>query len=168
MKRMLFSNYVEDLMSEEEAREMLDDLNNELPLDVVQQSITLASENDWDDFFGEFERLLKTKNYIAVGSCGLWYGRVEGGLVIENSHQFYQLLKDCDYIKVEDDNGKLLIKCSHHDGDNYYELKELTTKGNEYFTRNEYELTRKQMCEKLFNSRNYSKLPRLHEKLYGC
>lgn len=165
---VLYSNYVDDLMSVEEAKEMLEEngINNPT-MDDVWEYINSQSDLDWQDFMEAFEECLKEDYYIATGTCGLWYGRVAGGKVINGINDFYSLLKDCDYIKITDNNGHLMVKCSHHDGTNYYELKKLNCKGVEFYENNDYKYDRKEMCEKLFTSR-YSKLPRLFERIYGC
>ena len=167
MEHTLYSNYFEDLPDTEEVMERLEELGEEL---TSENAYTLINEDiacDFEYFIDGLTSLLKTKYYIATGTCGLWYGRVEGGMVIANIQDFFKLLKDCEYLKFIDKDGHLLIECSHHDGNNYYELRELNDKGVKYYQDNyDYE-DRRKVCEKLF-SPNYSKLPRIGKHLYGC
>ena len=165
---VLFSNYVEDLMSEEEAREFLAENGEEnITSNDIWEFIQNQSDFEWDEFTRYLDKYLEEDYYIATGTCGLWYGRVAGGKVLKNINDFYDLLKDCDYIKITDVGGHLMVQCSHHDGTNHYELRMLNDKGIEYYHKNDYNFDRKELCEKLFTSR-YSKLPRLFERIYGC
>ena len=168
MEKVLYSNYYEDLMSEEEAREILEENGCEdINESDIYEFINDQSNEDWYEFIKSFERYLQEKYYVATGTCGLWYGKVDGGKLILGINTFMTLLQDCDYIKIIDNDGRLLITCSHHDGTNHYELRELNDRGVDYYFKNDYRLDRKEMCERLFKQQ-YSKRPRLFKKIYGC
>ena len=166
-EKVLYSNYYEDLMSEEEAREILEEMGNE---NISEQDIyCLINEQndlDWSDFINEFEKYLLDKWYVATGTCGLWYGKVEVGKVIPGINTFMSLIQDCDYVRIVDIDGRLIVKCSHHDGTDCYELRELNDRGFDFYV-NKENITNKEMCETLFK-KYYSKRPRIFEKLYGC
>jgi hypothetical protein len=165
---VLFSNYLEDYMDEEEAKELLAENGNENPTaDEIWYFAEEQKQYELDCFMEEFKWYLDKYTFIATGTCGLWYGRVAGGKVVNGINDFYSLIKDCDFIKITDNNGHLMVKASHHDGNNYYELRKLNDKGVEYHYNKADSLDRKELCERLFTS-NYSKLPRLAKELYGC
>lgn len=166
-EKVLYSNYWEDLMSEEEAREILEEMGHE---NISEEDIycLINEQNDlaWSDFINEFEKYLLDKWYIATGTCGLWNGEVKGGKVIPGINTFLNLLIDCNYVKISDIDGRLMIKCSHHDGTNYYELRELNDRGLDFYVKKE-DITYKEMCETLFK-KYYSKRPNIFKKIYGC
>lgn len=165
---VLFSNYLEDYLSEEEAKELLAENGNDNPTaDEIWWFAEEDKEFERECFFEEFQWYLDKYTFIATGTCGLWYGRVAGGKVINGMKDFYSLITDCDYVKITDNNGHLMVKASHHDGTNYFELRKLNDKGVDFYNRNDYTYDRKELCEKLFTS-TYSKLPRLAKELYGC
>lgn len=93
-----------------------------------------ASEFDWGFAVEQTISDALDRSYIiATGTVGRWDGRSKGGKVIETLDEFYSLLKDCDIIKVEQDEKALYITATHHDGTNYYTLRELTQKGLDYY-----------------------------------
>lgn len=93
-----------------------------------------ASSFDWDELvIAPISTALDRSHIIATGSVGRWDGRSKGGKVLETLNEFYDLLKDCDIIKVEKDEKALYITATHHDGTNYYTLRELTQKGLDYY-----------------------------------
>lgn len=167
MKKILYSNYIENLTTIEEAMEILEEMGEEKTEENAYNLIHETSACDFEDFIYSMKKLLEDKYYIATGTCGLWYGKVEGGKVIVNINDFYSLLQDCDYFEFSEENGRFLIKCSHHDGTNYYELRELNNKGINYYQDKGYSLDRRELCERLFKPA-YSKLPRLFKEIYGC
>lgn len=71
--------------------------------------------------------------WILQGTCGCWNGNHKVGMIFEDFEEMLnKAAKDCDYIHLYDKNGHLYLKCSHHDGTNYYEIKKVTDRGVEY------------------------------------
>ena len=106
---------------------------------------------------------------LTIGEVGLWHGVYKAGKIGDFENLWYKAIKDCDYIKVYDENGHLYLTCSHHDGTCHFEIKEITPKGREYLDRWEWgddnrteEYTHNQIYKR------YSKLPRYAEKVMGC
>ena len=165
---VIFSNYAEEMLSEEEALEMLQEMGEEeVSRERLWDFIFEQKREEEDCFLEEFNHFLSNNTFIATGTCGLWYGKVEGGTIINGLDDFLKLLRDCVYYKVTDNNGHLMIKGSHHDGNNYFELKKLNQKGEDFYDRNSYSMDSKELCTKLFTN-TYSILPRLAKELYGC
>jgi len=106
-----------------------------------------------DEFFDELRHFIENNKraFIITGSVGRWTGQHRGGYLFNSAYGnngYYSSLyrrglwdafKDCDYFEFIDDNGLLKIRCSHHDGTNYYEVRELTKKGEEYAELHEYD-----------------------------
>lgn len=167
-ERVIFQNYDLDNYEEEYKAEYADEdgeINENAMWDWIYDSLDIEFEIIFDELCHFFNNQI-----IAFGSVGRWDGVYTGGNVFNNFKEaFYSLTKDCDYIKIYDENGHLYIHCSHHDGSCSYELKELTTAGEEYYDRWNYgcdNRTAKQCHNQII--KRYSKLPNFVNKYYGC
>ena len=110
--------------------------------------------------------------WIMTGNLGLWDGKYPAGIVFDTFDDFfYKAIKDCAYWKFWDENGHLYLKCSHHDGTNWFEVKQMTERGAKYLDNWEYgnwddERTERDIHDRIMKV--YSILPRYMEKVYGC
>ena len=141
---------------------------DDIPDDLVTNKVYADDDVNCYDFKVEFGRFLKNapNGFLLCGTSGRWDGTYSGGCYVKNFDDLYKFWKDCDYIKVWDENGHLYFMASHHDGTNYAELKELTDKGHEYMNNHIWESDR-EVHEKLFNSNFYTKLPHYAHKVWG-
>lgn len=141
---------------------------DDIPDDEVSRLVYDKEEWDWDDFRAEFGSFIRNSKYgfLMCGDVGTWRGNFEGGCYVNKFDDLYKIWNDCDYIKVWDEGGHLYIKASHHDGNNYAELKELTCKGSEY-AREHYCDSDQEVHEKLWNSAYYTRLPHYAHKVFG-
>lgn len=166
MKRertIVFSNY--DMTGfEEDARFCLecDGIENPDDGEITRLAYSIA-KMEFQFVMAYLTDEIYKRKFIATGSFGLWDGRRSGWLVIENEYDFGGLLEDCTYVEIADNNGLIEIKASHHDGTNYFTLKELTDHGYETYKKTgegwyaeNYDLG-KYLFENNFNSR----IPRL-------
>lgn len=182
-ERIIFDNY--DYDYDAIKRDMLEDEFSdytsieEISDADVYEEIRFIEEVSWDYFRSDFENFINGKTLLATGSVGTWRGRLNGGIFIESLSDFYKLITDCDYVKIYDKNGHLYIESSHHDGTNYYELKEVTELGMKHYEnwreKNCYNLFEEQIHSKeeeihnkIMETSNYSRLPRYAEKVWGC
>lgn len=164
MRKVLFSNYINDLFSEENISYYKNE--NELTEQEIEERIYEDNDYEWNSFELLCDEFFSDKTFVVTGKIGCWDGVHEGGKIFNNFNELMDILVDLDYIKFEDVNGHLFIYGTHHDSHNFYEVKEVTHKGNIYTYRNKNFMTRKELVEKIFNSKNYSKLPRLFKKFY--
>lgn len=141
---------------------------DDIPDDEVNRLVHDREEWDWDDFKAEFGHFIKESTYgfLMCGDVGTWRGNFEGGCYVNEFDDLYKFWNDCDYIKVWDEGGHLYIKASHHDGNNYAELKELTCKGSEYAGEHYWDGDQ-EVHEKLWNSTYYTRLPHYAHKVFG-
>lgn len=183
MKHILFSNYfcendesgkdqydyAREYLFEEYAEEEGWESENDVPDERVNKEVYFQSECDWDNFKYEFGKFIKDSNYgfLLVGDVGTWRGKVAGGCYVYEFRDLYKFWDHCDYIKIYDEKGHLYIEASHHDGNNYAELKELTCKGSNYADNHRYD-SDQEVHEKLFNSNFYTRLPHYAHKVWGC
>ena len=183
MKHVLFSNYswendengkdkydyAREYLFEEYAEDEGWETEDDVPDDRVNKEVYFSEECDWDNFKYEFENFIKDSDYgfILCGDVSTWRGKLAGGCYVNEFNDLYKFWDRCDYIKVYDEGGHLYIEASHHDGNNYAELKELTRKGSEYAGEHYWE-SDQEVHEKLWNSNFYTRLPHYAHKVWGC
>ena len=141
----------------------------DVPDNRVIDEVYAQSEFEWDDFKYEFGKFLKDSHngFLLVGTCGCWDGTYDGGCYVNKFDDLYKFWEHCDYIKVYDEGGHLYLKASHHDGNNYAELRELTYKGSDYAS-NHYWDSDRDVHKVLWNSNFYTRLPHYAHKVWGC
>ena len=157
-KQFLFNEYAED-----NDWQTVDDVPN----DRVFDEMNFQDECYWNDFKHEMDRLLEHNVYIMTGTCGRWDGPCSGGTFICSFSDFIDAIHHLDYLEIYDENGHLYIKGSHHDGDDFYEMKRLTNKGRELADNNYYAHDR-HLHTTIMKYNFYSALPRLSKVLYGA
>lgn len=174
VERIIFDNSnVSDMF--DETKQYLIDEGDEYPSDdQVWDEINFTVETCWDDVKRELEKVFDGKrNFLAVGTCGLWNGTFAGGFTFDNLNRLMNIaLKDCDYFKFWDENGHLFLQGWHHDGTNIVEIRELTDRGYNKLCKWEYDYSNhtseKEIHRKLFTDSHYSKLIHYSHKVYGC
>lgn len=149
------------------AREALSEDGSVTPdeLDVRDVAYDYAQE-DWDDLETRIDSVLAGDNILVCGSIGRWNGSSRGYEIYPDWRRFIaEFGKDCDYFKVYSDKGHLYVRCSHHDGNNFCEIKRLTPYGLTYF--NTWDQSRNKRTanldwyavgKRLFEYRKYSSL----------
>ena len=128
--RKIYSNvdwedYLDDARDYINGNETEDDLN-----DMAMQMCA----DDWDYFYQPIlEKYFKEHYCIATGSIGRWNGTYYGGTVIESYRDFQDLLEDCWYIYLYDNNGFLTVRGVHHDGEVIFTIRELNEHGVNWY-----------------------------------
>ena len=169
-KRTVYNNY--DLSSYEDiARETLTENGNEDPTDSqLWEEIYFLDSITWEEEKERLKDFFKGSRWILQGYTGTWRGAARGGFIFNDfMDAYYKATKDCDYVHIYDENGHFYIKCSHHDGTNLYEIKEVTADGIEYLERWENNLNDKRTEEYVHDMvmLKYSRLPHFANKVYG-
>lgn len=93
--------------------------------DLINQAMESLSNWEYEDFALEiemFERQLN-KDYLVIADLGLWNGRKQGYRET-NSLLDAVFSGNCDYYEVGVDTYNLVVTAIHHDGRNYYTIKE--------------------------------------------
>ena len=124
-------------------------------------------EQSWDDIQGECKFANETGTYLVIASLGLWNGRFDGGKII--SGQLDEVIQRCfeDYNRVYMESRNLQISATHHDGTNYFTIKKLTPKGEEYAERHGWDMSDRELHKRLFKDSHYSHCVRFFADLYG-
>lgn len=146
--------------------ETLDDI----PDAEVEGEVYIQEDLMWTDMKFNLTYFIDKSPYgfLLRGSVGRWDGVSKGGYFVDKFDDLYKCWEDCDYIKIYDENGHLYIYCSHHDGNNSYEIKALTEKGAEFRNNHGYDYNDRALHDKLWNNDLYTELPYFAHKIYGC
>lgn len=168
-ERIIYSNYdLSDMF--DEAKQCLIDNGNEEPTDnEVWDEVYFQDECNWENDKADLDTFFKGKTVGFFGKIGRWNGVYRGGCIGEFWNVYGKAIRDCNYVKIYDENGHLYLSCTHHDGSCHYEIKIISDKGTTYLDNWEYgndSRTKEQVYTQIFN--RYSTLPRFAEKVYGC
>lgn len=169
---VLFDNYDVSARYEDARRLLRDEYpGREITEEEIWERVSEEEGWAWKDMMDELEG--KFASFVIVaGSVGRWSGTASGVAVYDSCDMpawaqgsllryiLCELGKDCEYFRVSVAGGSVHIQCTHHDGTNWFELRNLSERGynawadwydNVRFT----DLSEKEMCDKLFRSRRY-------------
>ena len=163
MEKIIYDNY--SLYERyEDTKEFLFDEYGEEPTDAEIWDIICSDDAlDAEIAMRELKKFFSEGTYIAFGSIGRWNScRIGWEVFTDFEKEFYKLVKDCDYIKIYEEDNHFFIDCSHHDGNNSYEIKKLTDRGIQYYDNWNYSWNDSRDNQYVGNRliSNYSVLPR--------
>lgn len=173
MKHTLYSNYY-GWISEDEIRQYLWDCEyidhlDEATDDMIYNAMYELERMYWDDISCELKHFFdKGDAWLLTGSIGRWDGNYRGGYIFNTFEEFCECFKDCGYIEIVDNKGHFEVKCSHHDGTNFYEVKRVSDFGCEYFGTHSWELSLEEVFTKMWNNNFMTSLPHFARDVYGC
>ena len=153
-------NDIREELYERFAEEYDWEYSDDVPMDMIHNEMNFQKQIDYQYFQDKLSQLLETGDCLLTGTCGRWNGAVQGGKFIHSFHDFSDAIRHLDYVKITDQNGHLIIEGFHHDGQDRYELKQLTAKGYEY-ANNNYFVHSRQLHETIMGCNFFSKLPHL-------
>lgn len=167
----IYNNYC-DWISDNEVMEFLVEDCGMDREDITDSDIynerRLIEEAYWEDAEYELKKFFNNGNaWLLTGTLSLWDGNHRGGFIFSTFDEFVRCLNDCEYIKIVDDDGHLHVQCSHHDGTNYFEIKELTECGGDWYEANQYDYSDRELHDILWESNMYTKIPHFAERVYG-
>lgn len=132
MKRIYSMLHPEDYL--ESAMDYIEEYDEPEMLDKVDELADQLMHDDWENFYYPvLENYFKKHICIATGSIGRWDGALYGASVIESFRDFMDLLEDCWYIELFDNNGYLTVCGHHHDGDVLFTIRELNGNGINWY-----------------------------------
>lgn len=180
MKNIIFSNYY-DSDREKATREfLLEDRGedndwktiDDIPDSEVWDEMNFSEEIEWEDITSELENFFEDKEILVIGTVGRWNGTYSAGKVISYD-ELHKCWSDCDYVEIYDEDGHMHINASHHDGNNHFEVKILTEKGESMWDKYEYDyvwrdLSEREAHKKLWKNSRYTHIPHFAKKVYGC
>lgn len=145
----------------EYARQYLLEENGEEPTDIELWNFIYAENDiDWDVFESEYKKYFNTNNFVVRASLGRWNGRFDSSKIMTGGWDDFLKLLGYDIFEIVDNNGHLEIVGRHHDGTDYFEIRELTRKGDEYANGYHYDKSEPEDAQAVWNNFR-SRLPRL-------
>ena len=173
MKHTLYSNYYGWIDEEEIKQELIDcervESEDEITDEMIWDEMRFLEEIYWDDLRWELERFFdKGDAWLLTGGIGKWDGNYRGGYIFHTFEEFCKCFRGCDYIEITDNKGHFEIKCSHHDGTNFYEVKRVSDFGCEYYENHSWDTFDKELHTKMWNNNFMTSLPHFARDVYGC
>ena len=173
MKYTLYSNYYGWIDEEDVKQELIDCERAENEEDITDEMIWdemhCLEEEYWDDFSYELKHFFEKSNaWLLTGSIGRWDGDCRGGYIFNTFEEFCRCFEDCDYIEITDDAGHLEVKCSHHDGTNFYEVKRVSDFGCDWYDNHYWDMNEEELHTKMWNNNFMTSLPHFARDVYGC
>ena len=173
MKHTLYSNYY-GWISEDEIRQYLWDCEyidhlDEATDEMIYNEMYELERMYWDDISYELKHFFDKGNaWLLTGSIGRWDGNYRGGYIFNTFEEFCECFEDCAYIEIVDNKGHLEIKCSHHDGTNFYEVKRISDFGCEWYNNHSWDMYEEELHAKMWNNNFMTSLPHFARDVYGC
>ena len=175
-KRVIFDNYYSngrynaaaDFLFEQYGEKKGWSSIEDVPESEVFAEMNAEETVDWEDFMASFEEFIGNNKFLIRGTVERWDGPAEGGFIFDTFSELSQAWTDCNYVKVWDENGHLYIECSHHNGSNSYEVRQLTERGEDYVSEHEYDMYPRELHDKLWDNNFLCKLPHYANKVWGC
>ena len=164
-KVTLYSNEF-DSERYEAARQFLLEESGEEPTDnEIFEELCVEDDINWDVFEREYKEYFNTNNFVVRANLGRWCGRFESGRIMTSGWKdFLRVIQHYDYLEIVDNNGHLEIVGTHHDSRDYFEIRELTRKGDEYADGYHYDKSESEDAQAVWNNFR-SRLPRLAARL---
>ena len=157
----------------EEYRDFLEANNMPIPDEISDEDlynyIDDCISEDFSILMSEirhYERTHGEKEYVIVADLGLWNGRQAGGRIIKGLSSAIRKTFE-DYNTVEMKGNRLTTTCIHHDGTNFFEIKELTPRGVTFKNNGGKKLTDRELHHKLFTDSHYSREVTMFKDIYG-
>ena len=170
MKKNMIWSYDTSSWNEDEEREIYEECCGGKPSEQELQdyiyNMNQTYLEDEEINIRTHENIHGQKQYIVLADLGLWYGRRDGGKIITG---LWNAISQCfeDYNEIYEEGGRLKVTAHHHDGTNYFQIKELTKRGEEFAERHEWNMSDRELHEKLFNDSHYSRNVRAFKEIYG-
>lgn len=146
----------------------------EISEDAIWQEVYFNDEHNFDDAHYELKHFFDGNGYFMLrGYVGRWDGRVAAGYVFDDfDDMFYKAVKDCNYVKIWDEDGHFYLQCSHHDGTDTYEIKRINERAYDFIDKWNYSWSDKRTEEEIhdivWNSNFFSSLPHYAHTVWGC
>lgn len=119
---------------------------------------SLASEEDWYEVERNLTKIIDESEFglLLVGSVQRWDGKYDAGGIIKGFYRLQDFWRDCDIIKIYEDDDNLKISCTHHDGTNTATIKRITEAGFDYLEKHEGEESLKLIHHAMMESDKYT------------
>lgn len=145
----LFKNYdsleqiKEEIVEFDEDERSADDVDDNEAYDYFY---TIIDEQNCEQLMEEVKKVDEESpsHWVVKANLGLWDGRYAGGRIFGSLKSAIQaMVNKMDYVDIEEDErGNVTVTGHHHDGTNYYTLRQLNKAGEDAYNRNPCESSR--------------------------
>lgn len=170
-ERVIYDNYDVSTMYDDARAFLLEEYDEEDITDsMIWDQVCLEDALNWDDEHERLKAFFTGHGYfLLMGSVGRWDGQYKAGYIFNDfDDMFYKATRDCDYVKLWDENGHFYLRCSHHDGTNIFEIKRITYKAIDFIENQKNDKSEAEKHNIIFNSNFLSSLPHFAHYMYGC
>lgn len=170
------SDINEELGTDEEIKEQFKEfleINNLPPEDIEEEEKMYDyADETVRDYLEDLRMEIKShedkhgeKFYLVLADIGRWDGRYAGGRVIKGLWNTLNKTMD-DYTKFYQDGKTLKVSTANHDGSSSFEIYELTKRGEHWYN-NSNDLSWRNICEHLHDTKCYTKNCSIFKEVYG-
>lgn len=160
-KVILYSNEFDSERFEAARQFLLEESEEEPTNSEIFKELYVEDDINWDDFKSEYKEYFNTNYFVVKANLGRWNGRFESSEIMTDGWKdFLRVIEDYDNLEIVDNNGHLEIVGTHHDSRDYFEIRELTRKGDEYVNIYNYGKSESELAQAVWNN-FHSRLPRL-------
>lgn len=164
----LFDNYNTEEY-EADAREYLENSLDGYSESEVYDLVNNYIEEDYRWLETVMDNTFGKDRLIVSGSVGRWNGKITGAEIYDTWSEFISKFgKDCEYFKIYIQSRHLYVECSHHDGNNFCEVKRITDRGENYYENWQFDIdprTRNRseayILTRMFHDSAYAQLPEI-------
>ena len=135
----LYNNYPDTTYFEQKRKELYNtyadiqcyDDESDVPCSFIKSEIDYENEVQYNNFIYQMQRLFEKTAFTLYGSIETLLGNCTNYTFIESYAQFELFIRGVKHLKIYIENDMLKIQCEHHQGTNYYSLRQLTPTGYE-------------------------------------
>lgn len=123
---------------------------------------TIYDESESFDYYEDFKDQCEQINgyFIFDGYFGAWNGKIPGGgvktFLIDAIDSIRPNSYNCSEVYL-DRNGNTWVENHHHDGSSKISVKQLTSKGINWYENNRWKFTKEEIVKHLLNIKCYTK-----------
>lgn len=108
------------------------------------------------------------KTYVILADVGRWDGRYAGGKTVFGIWEALTKIKgEEDGVKIYQDGAKLKVDTYNHDASSYFQIRELTQRGEKYLELHEDDMSDREIHKKLFEDSHLSRNVTIFNEIYG-
>lgn len=174
----IFDNYDVNAyysLAEEYLLEQMEDTTEPPTESAIWEEANFLADEDWREAEHELKKFFGNTPVLVTGRVGLWHGDYAGGFIAPSfMTAFNRVMKDCEYWSFTDENGHLVLRCSHHDGTNVVEFLLLPEDVYDHYQEWEYSsyapwerFNERELHAMLIRNRK-AKLPHFAKRMWGA
>ena len=159
-KHIFYSNLYSAQRVDEVRNTLYEEGNCEVHDKDIWNRIDVNNYFDWINFEKLAREKMSGKTYILNGFKTYGEDKKFGGFLVTKFEDLYRATDMCNNFEIMDEKGHFCINGEHDKGIFSCEIKELNSRGLDYYEKYKDKLEEQELLKKL-NNKNYSKLAKL-------